>query len=99
MKRKLKTRWLMSEFYYSLSLLHHKAINYVAHGKTQDDKFARVRNIINLTIKTGEQIIDVHTVPHEHCEPPCWVDQATGVCMCNGGLTGSLDGGVFDPHM
>ena len=89
---------VMSEFYYSLSLLHHKAINYVAHGETQEEKYARVKNIINLVRKTGVQIIDEHPVPHEHCEPPCWTDEATGMCMCNGGLTGDLSGGVLDPN-
>jgi hypothetical protein len=76
---------VMSEFYYSLSLLHHKAINYVAHGETQDDKYARVKEIIQLVTKTGVQIVDYNPVFNEEpCDiPPCRRDEMTGMCMCN----------------
>ncbi|MEQ1604275.1 MAG: hypothetical protein ABL999_05345 [Pyrinomonadaceae bacterium] len=88
---------VMSQFYYSMSLLQHKAIKYVAHGETQAGKYARVKEIIGLVTKAGAQIVDGDAVPHEHCEPPCWTDEATGMCNCPVGFHVDLHGGVVNP--
>jgi hypothetical protein len=82
---------LVGEFYYLLARLQTQAINYVACGETDADKLRRVQDIIKLVKKTGAEIPDEDGsgVPHhgpEHCEPPCYVDRGTGMCMCDGGV-------------
>ena len=84
---------LIGEFYYSLALLQTQAVNYVASGKTDEDKLRRVQEIINLVKKTGAEIPDkdggggVPTDGPEHCHSPCYTDKLMTMCICDGGIT------------
>ena len=80
---------LVGQFYYTLSRVHRKAINYVAYGETEDDKLLRVQDVfvdletlINGIFKDVPEFVPT-PIPEEDCKPPdCYWNEELGMCMC-----------------
>ncbi len=74
---------LVSEFYYSLSLMQSQAVNYVAFGETEGDKVERILTIIEMVReilkKTGETGLQIR---ENECPESCTWNPQLGMCIC-----------------